>query len=250
VRVSRGDCYYSYLKDYPKALEDYSTAIELDPNFTEAWHSRGLAHAASGQFGKAAQDLAKTIELGWGGAGNWYYRALTELGAGNIEKYRSTCATILERFGETEKPAEARWVSWTCVLAPNAVENLGQAVKLAEGAVDSDPNSDQNRNTLSAILCRAGRFDEAVQQLGKLTDAWEQGKELPTLTSPAYTWFFMAMTHHQLGNSEEAKVWLERAVERAEEELAGTPSWNRKLTLQLFRQEAESLIKGEKVEDR
>jgi len=172
---------------------------------------------------------------------------LTELGSGNIEKYRQRCAGMLERFGETEKPAEAHWVSWTCVLAPHAVEDFGQPVRLAERAVDSDPNNDQNVNALGAILYRAGRFDEAVRHLGKLTDAREQGKELPTSTSPAYTWFFLAMAQYKLGNSDEAKSWLDKALERAEQEMQSEPAWNRRLTLQLLRKESESLIRPEEV---
>jgi tetratricopeptide (TPR) repeat protein len=144
VRVSRGDCYYSHLKDYPKAVEDYSAAIELDPNFTEAWYSRGRAHGALGQFDKAAQDFAKAVELGWNGAYNRYCRALAELGSGNTKRYRQTCAGVLKQFGQTEEPEIGHWVAWTCVLAPNAVEDLGQAVNLAEQGAGRDDKNDQH----------------------------------------------------------------------------------------------------------
>jgi tetratricopeptide (TPR) repeat protein len=254
VRVSRGDCYYSHLKDYSKGLQDYSAAIELDPNFARAWYGCGLAHGALGQFDKAAQDFAKAIELGWNRAYICYYQALAELGSGNIEKYRQICATMLKRFGQTKEPGNAHWVAWTCVLAPNAVEDLDQAVKLAEQGAGRDDKNDQDLSTLGAILYRAGRFDEAVRQLSALTSTWEQGAELPTLTSPGYTWFFLAMTHHQLGHADEAKSWFDKAVERVEQEKQGEPSWNRRLTLQLLRGESESLIKPgvvvpEKTED-
>jgi tetratricopeptide (TPR) repeat protein len=248
VRVERGDCYYDHVKDYAKALQDYSAAIELDPNFTEAWYSRGLAHGALGQFDKAAFDFAEAVELGWNRAHNWYRKALAELGSGNVEKYRQSCATILERFGQTKEPYAAHWAAWTCVLAPNAVEDVGQAVKLAEQGAGRDDKSDRYVSTLGAILYRAGRFEQAVEQFSKLTDKWDAGKELPTRTSPAYTWFFMAMAHHRLGHPEEASTWLGKAVERAEKEIASDASWNRKLTLRLLRTEAESMIKPEEAE--
>jgi tetratricopeptide (TPR) repeat protein len=132
-------------------------------------------------------------------------------------------------------------------LAPNAVEDLGQAVNLAEQGAGRDDKNDQYLNTLGAVLYRAGRFDEAVRQLSALTSTWEQGRKLSTGTSPGYTWFFLAMAHHQLGQADEAKSWFDKAVERAEKEMQSEPVWNRRLTLQLLRKESESLINGEEV---
>jgi len=241
VRVLRGDC-YSHLKDYHKALEDYSAAIELDPNFCEAWYSRGLAHAALGQFDKAALDFAKAVELERDGPYYLYCRALAELGSGDTEKYRRTCATILEQFGQTENAVIAHWVTWTCVLAPDATENSARTIELAELATESSDMTAQNLCTLGAIFYRAGRFNKAVEQLSKLTSEWEKGKEFPTLTSPAYTWFFLAMAHHQLKNTDQSQRYFESAVKRAEEEIADGTWWNRELTLQLLRAEAAELL--------
>jgi hypothetical protein len=67
-------------------------------------------------------------------------------------------------------------------------------------------------------------------------------------SSPAYTWFFLAMTHHRLGHGEEAKEWLDKAVASTEKAMReadqGTAglSWNRRLTLKLLRDEAAALL--------
>ena len=50
------------------------------------------------------------------------------------------------------------------------------------------------------------------------------------------------MAHHHLGNTDESQRYLELAIERAEEEMAGNAAWNRKLTLKLLRVEAQSLL--------
>ena len=78
-------------------------------------------------------------------------------------------------------------------------------------------------------------------------------------SATAYTWFFLAMTHHRLGRTDEARHWLEKGIQATEEAMqppAGSPeksrnttatiplSWNRKLTLQLLRREAEQMIQG------
>jgi tetratricopeptide (TPR) repeat protein len=204
------------MKQWDKALADFSKAVEVAPNQMFIWHSRTLAY----------------------------------LGAGDTKGYREGCATMVERFGQTEDARTASWVAWTCALGPGGVQDLEEAVKLAERAVERDAANERHVGTLGAALYRAGRFDEAVEQLSQLTDSWEKGRGFPYGTSPAYTWFFLTMAHHQLGDSDEAKSWFDKAVERAEKEIAGDASWNRKLTLQLLRAEAESMIKGEETEDR
>lgn len=38
----RANIYY-HLKDYPKALADYTTAIQINPKFADPYHNRGNA---------------------------------------------------------------------------------------------------------------------------------------------------------------------------------------------------------------
>jgi hypothetical protein len=62
--------------------------------------------------------------------------------------------------------------------------------------------------------------------------------------------YFLAMAHHQLGHSAEARQWLDRVVQASDEGLTGRPnavrraaaSWSRRLTLELLRREAKELL--------
>jgi tetratricopeptide (TPR) repeat protein len=107
--------------------------------------------------------------------------------------------------------------------------------------------------TLGAALYRAGRFLEAVQQLREAQTVYKPADE--ERQSIAYNWLFLAMAHQRLGHAEEAKSWLAKAIElidrtmrsAAKEQPDVPPAsasaplpWNRKLTLQLLRAEAES----------
>ena len=232
------------LGQFDKAIIDYTKAIELNPDAEEGhyWTQRGSVYVQLGQLEKAASDFGKAVEIGPNNAHNWYVQALVPLAMGDTEGYRKRCVSMLEHFGQTEKADTAFWVAWTCVVAGDEVEYFAEVIKLAEQAVESSERNDNYLKTLGAALYRAGRFDEAAQQLTDLTDAWDQGSELPTSTSPAYTWFFLAMANHQLGHLDEARKWLDKAVEQAEQEIAGNASWNRRLTLQLLRKEAASLL--------
>jgi len=238
----RGVCYLQ-LGEPSKAVADYTKAIELDPDGERGhyWSQRARAYQQLAQYEKAHSDFTKAIELNPNNANVHYRRALAHLGMGDTEGYRNRCVQMLEHFGQTADVAAAHWVAWTCALAIDAAEDFNHVVELAEFAVE-EGKTDQNLTTLGAVLYWAGRLDEAVQKLSGLASEWEQGKELPTHSSPAYTWFFLAMAHHQLGHANESQRYFELALERAEQEMTGDALWNRKLTLQLLRAEVESLL--------
>jgi hypothetical protein len=51
-------------KDYYGALDDYSKAIELEPDFAEAYFNRGLTRIYLNDINGGALDLSKAGELG------------------------------------------------------------------------------------------------------------------------------------------------------------------------------------------
>jgi WD40 repeat protein/serine/threonine protein kinase len=174
-----------------------------------------------------------------------YQMALLQLYTGDIEGYYNTCNQIFAHFGESEKPEDVHWVVWTCVLAPNAVEDLSQVVKLAKQLVNSNDKNEQYLRTLGATFYRAGQFEGAIDKLTKLANAWEETGQYPIRSSPAYTWYFLAMAHHQSGNINESLKYYNKAVKWAEQEIADNAIWNRRLTLQLLRTEAQLLLAEE-----
>ncbi len=149
---------------------------------------------------------------------------------------------MLTRLQESESPDQTHFVVWSCVLGPNAVGNYSSTLKLAEQAV-AQTRKPPHQRCLGAVLFRAGRFDEAIKTLG--IAASEESDE----GSLAYTWYFLGMAHHASGHIDEAKKWLQKAVVwtdqafQAEEEDDGARlAWNRRLTLNLLREEAETTI--------
>lgn len=78
----------------------------------------------------------------------------------------------------------------------------------------------------------------------KLDGPWgfESG-DPATLSSSAYTHYFLAMTCHALNRVDETQKWLARANALADDELAvDSLVWSRKLTLQILRAEAVALL--------
>ncbi|HNW98060.1 MAG TPA: tetratricopeptide repeat protein [Bacteroidales bacterium] len=59
---NRGNAYFQQ-KLYDKAMNDYVKAIELKPDYTEAYYDRGNIYLNQGEYDKAIADYNKTIEI-------------------------------------------------------------------------------------------------------------------------------------------------------------------------------------------
>lgn len=59
---NRGVAYFEK-GDFDQAIADYSKAIESNPQFADAYANRGVAYAVTGQYDQALVDLDKAIEL-------------------------------------------------------------------------------------------------------------------------------------------------------------------------------------------
>jgi len=237
-----------------KAIADFDKAIQFGAVYSSSYSYRGGAYAEKGNFTMAIADYSKVIERVSGTASYRHYHALAHLGAEDIDGYRTGCAQMLEQFGDSKDPQEAYWVAWTCLLGPEAVDDYRPVVRLAEQAVEADPDSYGYLKTsygylktLGAILYRAGQFEDAVERLTEANNLIED-PDTESESSPAYAWYFLAMAHHKLEHDAEAKKWLQKATEwtdkviHEDEEGTTTLAWNRRLTLKLLREETEGMI--------
>ena len=264
-------------------IELADRAVELNDNSAGAYAARGLILAAFGAKEEALSDieaafdglpeggsarelivtvgrfadreevipyLLKLAELEPGPTHDWYLSSLATLGGGLVDSYRHSCRKMLGRFVDTEKPADGMWVAWTCALAPESVDDYEAVLRLAERAVESNADSEFYLKTLGAVLYRAGRFEEAIERLTEADDLIKD-PQVSSASSPAYTWYFLAMAHSKLGQDEESGKWFGMATEWSDRILAndkqGTvkTTWNRRLTLKLLRQEAGEMIGSE-----
>jgi tetratricopeptide (TPR) repeat protein len=153
---------------------------------------------------------------------------------------------MLQRFGPTEDRQIPDRLAAACLLAPEAVAQYDELVRALEKAAADTPNVCTHYHTLGPMLYRAGRFAEAVQQLKQAIQFHGQDGLVPDR-------LFLAMALHRLGQADEARQWLDKAVEQIDREekdksseaAAATPlAWPVRLENQLLRREAEALIEG------
>jgi serine/threonine protein kinase/Flp pilus assembly protein TadD len=236
-------------------LHLWSLVLEADPGAAWAYQRRGNVYAERGQWDKASADYGKAAANQAADPYPCYLQALVRLHLGDRTGYRKACAGMLERFGKAEKPAATNlaFVVWSSVLAADAVDDYAGPVQLAEKLAAAQPKDLHHLSTLGAALYRAGRFEEAVQRLSQVHASHKPADE--GRLGIAYTWCFLAMAHHRLGHAEEARHWLAEALGQTGQApqqqppgaTGGAPvPWNRRVTLQLLRREAEALTKGTK----
>jgi len=233
------------LGNVDESIADFDRVIALNsPTPSLLLHLRGRTHLLAGNIENAQADFKRASEIGpilpqW-----WYERALAESTLEDETAYRTTCGRMLKLFQDSGDPRATRWLVWSCAIRPDAVDDLDRCVALAKDAAEKLPQDGRVVSSLGAILYRAGQFAEAAKCLEKPEASWGNGPEYEQYSS-AYVWFFLAMAQHQLGESAAAENWMSKAVAQADQELSQESIfWNRKLTLQLLRDEATMLIRG------
>jgi serine/threonine protein kinase/tetratricopeptide (TPR) repeat protein len=236
--------------DFGRAIALYTRAIERKPEASAHWFNRGNAYAEWAQWEKASADLEKACAAKDAGPIPWYRHALLRLHLKDVAGYRKACATIMERFGKTDIGAGFLGL-WACGLAPNAVADPAAHVRWAEKLVAAETGAYAPVVRLGAALYRAGRFEDARARLRAAQAMYKPADE--QMTTQAYTCYFLAMVEQHLGHTKEARAWLNKAGDKSPTAeptpAAGSSSaplvpWNRRLTLDLLRREAEALLRA------
>ena len=226
------------------AIADFAKAAEIAPDQPLPHKSCKAVCLGHARWEDAAKALARLIELDAAGWRDEYELALLSLSTGQHSGYRNACRRMIAVNSETTDAIQANFIAWTVALAPEAVEEYETALVLANRALEAAADNPQYTNSLGAVLYRAGRYDEALQKLAALAEQLQE-PDAQANSSPAYCWYFLAMTHLAVGNTDQAHSWLDKANEWTEPILTNVeapPPWNRKLTLELLRDEATSLI--------
>jgi tetratricopeptide (TPR) repeat protein len=213
--------------DRPRRIADLAKAVELGAGGAVPAQLATM-RAADGNW----VEVARLLNLAWErGQPRWSNHALACLKAGDRDGYRRVCESHLSEAETRGGPADRNDAAWLCALHPDALADPGRAVKLAEVALAESSSEARASylNTLGAVLYRAGRHRDAIATLQK-------GIKLSG-TSDLEDWVFLGLAHHALGETEEAKRWLEKV--RAEPQPgSGEFSWAN-VERQLLREQLE-----------
>ena len=235
---------------FRKAIEHYQKAIELDPEFAEAYCNRALSYfKLMGWFATPSKDyipevksnLLKALELD-NKLGEAYY-ILGEINF--LFEWDWDAAEKNLRKGLNLNPNYA----WGRIIYANFLSSMGrfdEAIRITKGTIELDPLDPASYNELSFPLWLAGETEQALElndeslkldpdnvqtlwgsmtlntELGNFNKAlsvWEQLKGNSEITEiPAYHLGYAGQLMEYVGRREETIIYLNELYRRAEEE--------------------------------
>jgi WD40 repeat protein/serine/threonine protein kinase len=141
---------------------------------------------------------------------------------------------------QPESATSCNSLAWAYLTAPEPLRDTKAALPLAEKAVRLSPESTTYRNTLGVAYYRAGRYREAVE-------VFRQNLASQDDLILAYDLYFLAMSHHRLGEAARARDYYDWAFRwtAAQRRLSA----ERRDELSFFRVEAEELLGIDRQKD-
>jgi eukaryotic-like serine/threonine-protein kinase len=201
--------------NWDPALAAYQEAIRLQPNDEGARSNLAITYALLGQWDNAG---AIKPDVKWHGAGQLTFQmACLRLLTNDPDGYQQLRRRVLDSAGKSKKPYDAYMAARTCILQPQGATEAGDVVQLAEQALASEPQREWFLHVLGAAHYRAGQYDQALRRCRESLEA------APSWHGHMQNWLVLAMAHQRLGQTEEARQWLEKAVQWWETIAQGTP---------------------------
>jgi tetratricopeptide (TPR) repeat protein len=149
---------------------------------------------------------------------------------------RREALTIAAGYPPAATPQALNNASWDIVRRPDANATAYQlALQQAEAACGQQPKDGNRLNTLGVAQYRLGQYAEA---LATLTGSVKLNADQLKGPLPADL-AFLAMSHHRLGQPEQARDALTRLRDRLQE-----PRWANDTESQAFLREAAALLEG------
>jgi serine/threonine protein kinase/tetratricopeptide (TPR) repeat protein len=240
---------------WKEALVHLDALIRTDADFWPDRYLRGVTHSQLGQWKQAAADFARILDVHPRlGAYLWFEYACLLCQLEETAGYRQLCARMRKQFGQSDDVSEMGFMAHACVLAPQALPDPQEVVRLAKERLRMTPPPSEEHpwsvHVLGLAYYRAGDYDKAVESFSKGLDL------APLRGHHVMNWLGLALAEHKRGRAREARQWLERATTWMETMTRGLPDergqvmpagWTGRhwLQVQLLRREAEQIRQGE-----
>jgi len=224
--------------------EEFMKQVPPIPERAIIFNVLGVVYARNEKWQAAISNFTKSIEVDPTNHEAYDYLAPLLVHTGDLEAYRQHRERTLRQFGETTDPKFAGQMAGDCLITAPAGTDLAAISKMADTALGAGTNRDFRLNSefvKGLAEYRQGHFAAAAEWLRKVVS--QEAK--PSLTVQACG--VLAMAQHQLGQVEEARTTLAKAVQIADAKLRRLdgPDWNDQMTAQLLMREAKGLIEGD-----
>jgi serine/threonine-protein kinase len=207
---------------------------------------RGRAHSARCEWRKAVDSYTLAMKLGLSANGEiCFEHAAVLLLSGDEVGYRKAFVRMVE-VAQPSRLVRGYHMARALTLSPGTVK-LGLVIgKLVDRELKGAGDKFWSLTEQAALHYRTGRFEEAVDLLHQSlrADGWPGNAVL--------NWLWLALAHQRLGETREARRWLDRAARWLDQFASGLPTHAEKglglhlhnwLEAQILRREAEALLK-------
>lgn len=196
----RGLVYYAK-KEFDSAIQDYSQAIQLKPGYTEAYNARGIAYLSLNQYDasvKAMSDFDEAVKLNPDFAEAFFDRGKAFASDGRFKRAIPDYTKAIELQPDYPEAFVHRSDAYMYIHdSLHALEDLNQAIKL-------------NPEDADAIFARSSVYVEEGDNERAIRDVTEVIHLKPNELWP---YWFRALDYYGLGQYDEAIQDLNRVVE-------------------------------------
>jgi tetratricopeptide (TPR) repeat protein len=203
---------YGYERNSGQAEIELRKTLDLDPNYIAAYSALGALFINTNQQDRAIAEYQKILERRPDNA-----TAYTLIGMldDSRQNYDAAAESYRQALGKDQNSViAANNLAW--LYAVNGKGNLDEAVRLAQGVVQKNPNISGFVDTLGWVYYKKGLYGAAIEQLQKavaLDDrASKNGNGIP---APNYH-YHLGMALKAKGDIEAARRELEQAVRLSE----------------------------------
>ena len=150
--------------EYEKSIGHYTKAVDLKPDFAEAYNNRGAAYSDKGDFDSAIEDYTKAIELKPDDIGAYYNRGLVYNKTGDYDRAIVDFNTVIYLKPDYVGAYTNRGLSY------NNKGDFDLAIVDYTKATDLKPDDAEVYYNRGVVYYDKGDFDLAIVDYTKATD--------------------------------------------------------------------------------
>ena len=183
---------------YDKAIEHYTTAIEVNPDYANAYNNRSIIYRLKGNFDAVIQDCNKAIELNPDFAPAYLNRGNAYAEKGNVDEAIKNYTTAIEVNPNYVNAYNNRGTAY------RRAGKFDEAIKDHTTAIELDRENAESYDNRGTDYYRKKRFDRAIED-------YSTAIELNPKFANAYN--NRGTAYHQKGNLDSAIEDYSTAIE-------------------------------------
>jgi tetratricopeptide (TPR) repeat protein len=217
---------------WEQAAADSARVLAKRPDDESMLQCRAGASIHQGQWQQALDDYTLLLELRPDLIGHWPNHCRAALELGRQDEARASAARLVELAGDDVFRVEA--LIWTFLVERQAARFPDASIELAQRESELATQA-THRRPLAGVYVQLGRYREAVEVLEP--DSINVAGE-----TAAFAAFWLAISHHHLGEHEKAQQAYQQGVRNWKG--AGVLTPGREDFLRATWQEAKTLLFG------